>query len=374
MKAFLVNRVGDFGFILGIGLMYAYAGTLTTPRCSPRPGTGQADLPGRDWMLITGHLHLPVHRRHGQVGAVPAARVAAGFDGRPDADLGADPRRHHGDGRHLHGGAHVAAVRAVDTALNFVLVIGAITALFMGFLGIIQNDIKRVVAYSTLSQLGYMTVALGVSAYSVAVFHLMTHAFFKALLFLGRRLGDHRHAPRPGHPLDGRPAQVHADHLDHLAARARWRLIGTPLLFSGFYSKDSITARSASPPPSCRRRSGSPSPASRSQPTSTCSTPAWRTGSSVRWHGRCACSSASTVSMTCGSVASPPRASSLGRAFWKGGDTAVIDGVLVDGSAAFVDRVAGVARQLQTGRLYHYAFAMILGLIALLGALLWALR
>ena len=71
-----------------------------------------------------------------------------------------------------------------DTALNFVLVIGAITALFMGFLGIIQNDIKRVVAYSTLSQLGYMTVALGASAYSVAVFHLMTHAFFKALLFL----------------------------------------------------------------------------------------------------------------------------------------------------------------------------------------------
>ncbi|HBD33516.1 MAG TPA: NADH-quinone oxidoreductase subunit L, partial [Cupriavidus sp.] len=72
-----------------------------------------------------------------------------------------------------------------DTALSFVLVIGAITALFMGFLGIIQNDIKRVVAYSTLSQLGYMTVALGASAYSAAIFHLMTHAFFKALLFLG---------------------------------------------------------------------------------------------------------------------------------------------------------------------------------------------
>ncbi len=71
-----------------------------------------------------------------------------------------------------------------DTALSFVMVIGSITALFMGFLGIIQNDIKRVVAYSTLSQLGYMTVALGVSAYSAAVFHLMTHAFFKALLFL----------------------------------------------------------------------------------------------------------------------------------------------------------------------------------------------
>ena len=100
-----------------------------------------------------------------------------------------------------------------DTALSFVTVIGAITALFMGFLGIVQNDIKRVVAYSTLSQLGYMTVALGVSAYSAAIFHLMTHAFFKALLFLGAGLGDHRAAPRAGHAQDGRAAQVHADHL-----------------------------------------------------------------------------------------------------------------------------------------------------------------
>ena len=102
-----------------------------------------------------------------------------------------------------------------DTALNFILVIGAITALFMGFLGLIQNDIKRVVAYSTLSQLGYMTVALGASAYSVAVFHLMTHAFFKALLFLGCGFRHHGHASQPRHPLDGRRAQVHAHHLDH---------------------------------------------------------------------------------------------------------------------------------------------------------------
>jgi NADH:ubiquinone oxidoreductase subunit 5 (subunit L)/multisubunit Na+/H+ antiporter MnhA subunit len=104
-----------------------------------------------------------------------------------------------------------------ETALSFVLVIGATTALFMGFLGIVQNDIKRVVAYSTLSQLGYMTVALGVSAYSAAVFHLMTHAFFKALLFLGR-FGDHRHASRSGHAQHGWPLEVHADHLDHFIA------------------------------------------------------------------------------------------------------------------------------------------------------------
>jgi NADH-quinone oxidoreductase subunit L len=109
----------------------------------------------------------------------------------------------------------------------------------MGFLGIIQNDIKRVVAYSTLSQLGYMTVALGASAYSVAVFHLMTHAFFKALLFLAAGSVIMGVASQPGHPLDGWIAQVHAHHLDHVSLLGTLALIGTPF-FSGFYSKDSI--------------------------------------------------------------------------------------------------------------------------------------
>ena len=125
-----------------------------------------------------------------------------------------------------------------DTALNFILVIGAITALFMGFLGIIQNDIKRVVAYSTLSQLGYMTVALGASAYSVAVFHLMTHAFFKALLFLGAGsviMGMHHNQDIRwmGAVRKYMPITWITSLLGSLA------LIGTPL-FSGFYSKDSI--------------------------------------------------------------------------------------------------------------------------------------
>ena len=165
-----------------------------------------------------------------------------------------------------------------DTALSFMLVIGAITALFMGFLGIIQNDIKRVVAYSTLSQLGYMTVALGASAYSVAVFHLMTHAFFKALLFLARRLGDHRHAPQPGHPLDGRRAQVHADHLDHLAAGlagADRHAAVRRLLFQGQHHRGGALRAScrarASPTsrcwPACSSR-----PSIRSACTSWCST------------------------------------------------------------------------------------------------------
>ncbi len=125
-----------------------------------------------------------------------------------------------------------------DTALNFVLVIGAITALFMGFLGIIQNDIKRVVAYSTLSQLGYMTVALGASAYSVAVFHLMTHAFFKALLFLAAGsviMGVHHNQDIRwmGGLRKYMPITWITTLLGSLA------LIGTPL-FSGFYSKDEV--------------------------------------------------------------------------------------------------------------------------------------
>jgi NADH-quinone oxidoreductase subunit L len=125
-----------------------------------------------------------------------------------------------------------------DTALNLVLSVGAITALFMGFLGIVQNDIKRVVAYSTLSQLGYMTVALGASAYSVAVFHLMTHAFFKALLFLAAGsviMGVHHN--QDIRYMGGLRKYMPITWLTSLLGSLA--LIGTPL-FSGFYSKDSI--------------------------------------------------------------------------------------------------------------------------------------
>ena len=125
-----------------------------------------------------------------------------------------------------------------DTALSFIMVIGAITALFMGFLGIIQNDIKRVIAYSTLSQLGYMTVALGASTYSVAVFHLMTHAFFKALLFLAAGsviIGMHHNQDIRW--MGGVRKYMPITWITFLLGSLA--LIGTPL-FSGFYSKDSI--------------------------------------------------------------------------------------------------------------------------------------
>jgi hypothetical protein len=110
MKAFLVNRVGDFGFILGIGLIAAYAGTLNYTECLPRLELADLGVSGHRLDADHRDLHLPVHWRHGQVGPVPAACVAARFDGRPDADFGADPRGHHGHGGHLHGLAHVAAV------------------------------------------------------------------------------------------------------------------------------------------------------------------------------------------------------------------------------------------------------------------------
>ena len=123
-----------------------------------------------------------------------------------------------------------------DTALSFIMIIGGITALFMGFLGIIQNDIKRVVAYSTLSQLGYMTVALGASAYSVAVFHLMTHAFFKALLFLAAGsviMGMHHNQDIRW--MGGVRKYMPITWITFLLGSLA--LIGTPL-FSGFYSKE----------------------------------------------------------------------------------------------------------------------------------------
>ena len=141
---------------------------------------------GYDVDALTVALPAAVHGRDGQVGAVPAAHLAARRDGRPDAGLRADPCRHHGDGRRVHGGAAVAAVRAgARRAWRSCTFIGATTAFFAATVGLVQNDIKRVIAYSTCSQLGYMFVAMGVGAYSVGMFHLFTHAFFKALLFLG---------------------------------------------------------------------------------------------------------------------------------------------------------------------------------------------
>ncbi|PJI96862.1 NADH dehydrogenase subunit L [Acidovorax sp. 69] len=239
MKAFLVNRVGDFGFILGIGLIAAYTGTLNYSEIFAKSGElGGLPFPGTDWMLITVICICLF------IGAMGKSAQFPLHVWLPDSMEGPTPIS-----ALIHAATMVTAgifmvsrmsplFELSDTALNFILVIGSITALFMGFLGIIQNDIKRVVAYSTLSQLGYMTVALGASAYSVAVFHLMTHAFFKALLFLGAGsviMGMHHNQDIRwmGGVRKYMPITWITSLLGSLA------LIGTPL-FSGFYSKDSI--------------------------------------------------------------------------------------------------------------------------------------
>ncbi|WP_042422543.1 NADH-quinone oxidoreductase subunit L [Comamonas granuli] len=243
MKAFLVNRVGDFGFILGIGLIAAYTGTLNYAEVFAKAGElGKIDFPwyvmGQDVMLITVICICLF------IGAMGKSAQFPLHVWLPDSMEGPTPIS-----ALIHAATMVTAgifmvarmsplFELSDAALNFILVIGSITALFMGFLGIIQNDIKRVVAYSTLSQLGYMTVALGASAYSVAVFHLMTHAFFKALLFLGAGsviMGMHHNQDIRwmGGVRKYMPITWITSLLGSLA------LIGTPL-FSGFYSKDSI--------------------------------------------------------------------------------------------------------------------------------------
>lgn len=239
MKAFLVNRVGDFGFILGIGLLAAYAGTLNYSEVFAKSAEiAILTLPGTNWMMVTVICICLF------IGAMGKSAQFPLHVWLPDSMEGPTPIS-----ALIHAATMVTAgifmvarmsplFELSDTALNFVLIIGGITALFMGFLGIIQNDIKRIVAYSTLSQLGYMTVALGASAYSVAVFHLMTHAFFKALLFLAAGsviMGVHHNQDIRW--MGGLRKYMPITWLTSLVGSLA--LIGTPL-FSGFYSKDEI--------------------------------------------------------------------------------------------------------------------------------------
>jgi NADH-quinone oxidoreductase subunit L len=242
LKAFLVNRVGDFGFLLGIGLVLAHFGTLDYAEVFAKlPELEHATIsifPGTTWSLMTVTCILLF------IGAMGKSAQFPLHVWLPDSMEGPTPIS-----ALIHAATMVTAgifmvarmspmFELSETALNFVLVIGAITALFMGFLGIIQNDIKRVVAYSTLSQLGYMTVALGASAYSVAVFHLMTHAFFKALLFLAAGsviMGMHH--DQDIRNMGGLRKYMKITWITSLLGSLA--LIGTPFL-SGFYSKDSI--------------------------------------------------------------------------------------------------------------------------------------
>ncbi|MCC4593514.1 NADH-quinone oxidoreductase subunit L [Xanthomonas campestris pv. cannae] len=258
MKAFLVNRVGDFGFLLGIALVLYVFGTLDYSMVFAN-ATGMV---GGTITVWTGSIPVPfsaevVHLTDPWVWSVPTMICICLFIGAmgksaqvplhvwlPDSMEGPTPIS-----ALIHAATMVTAgifmvarmsplFELSQTALNFVLFIGATTAFFTGLIGIVQNDIKRVVAYSTLSQLGYMTVALGVSAYSAAVFHLMTHAFFKALLFLAAGsviIGMHHEQDmrKMGGLRKYMPITYWTSVIGTLA------LVGTPF-FAGFYSKDTI--------------------------------------------------------------------------------------------------------------------------------------
>ncbi len=242
LKAFLVNRVGDFGFLLGIAGIVYVTGSLhygeVFAQADRIAGSTFELLPGRAWQAATVICICLFIGAMGKSAQVPLHVWL------PDSMEGPTPIS-----ALIHAATMVTAgifmvarmsplFELSETALGFVLAIGATTALFMGFLGIVNNDIKRVVAYSTLSQLGYMTVALGVSAYAGAIFHLMTHAFFKALLFLAAgsviiAMHHEQDMTKMGGLRKYMPVTYWTALLGSLA------LIGFPG-FSGFFSKDAL--------------------------------------------------------------------------------------------------------------------------------------
>jgi NADH-quinone oxidoreductase subunit L len=242
LKAFLANRVGDFGFVLGIGLIVAYFGSLDYATvfkgASGVAGTTINLVGNAQWSVLTV-ICIGLF-----VGAMGKSAQVPLHVWLPDSMEGPTPIS-----ALIHAATMVTAgifmvarmsplFEHSDTALSFVTIIGATTALFMAILGVVQNDIKRVIAYSTLSQLGYMTVALGVSAYSAAIFHLMTHAFFKALLFLAAgsviiAMHHEQDMRRMGGLKKYMPITYWTAVVGSLA------LAGIPP-FAGFYSKDEI--------------------------------------------------------------------------------------------------------------------------------------
>ncbi|WJW76481.1 NADH-quinone oxidoreductase subunit L [Thiohalobacter sp. IOR34] len=242
LKAFLVNRVGDFGFLLGIAAVLMYFNSLDywdVFAAAPALKDLQVEvIPGQSWSLMTliGILLF--------IGAMGKSAQVPLHVWLPDSMEGPTPIS-----ALIHAATMVTAgifmvarmsplYELSETALSFVMVIGAITAFFMGLLGLVQNDIKRVIAYSTLSQLGYMTVALGASAYAAGIFHLMTHAFFKALLFLGAgSVIIAMHHDQDIRNMGGLRKYMPITWITSLIGSLA--LIGTPF-FAGFFSKDSI--------------------------------------------------------------------------------------------------------------------------------------
>lgn len=483
LKAFLVNRVGDFGFLLGIAAVLMYTGSLDYYEVFARaPGladTTMSILPGSEWSVMTVICILLFIGAMGKSAQVPLHVWL------PDSMEGPTPIS-----ALIHAATMVTAgifmvarmsplYELSITALSVVLVIGAITALFMGFLGLIQNDIKRVVAYSTLSQLGYMTVALGASAYAAGIFHLMTHAFFKALLFLAAgSVIIAMHHEQDIRKMGGLRKYMPITYWTSLVGSLA--LIGFPGL-AGFFSKDSIIeAVHLSTTPGAgfayfavllgvfvtalysfrmfflvfhgkermdehTREHLHETPAVVTVPLILLAIPSVIAGYVIGpvlfgdyfgdaivvnqandvlgklaegyhgiqgfilhgisgpafWLAMAGLFSAWFIYMKKPVIAEvaynklavlrvimerkyfmddlyikvfAAGGRLLGRGLWKGGDVAVIDGVIVNGSAKVVGVLAGIVRHVQTGYLYHYAFAMILGLLGLLSWVIFGTR
>ncbi|MBI2801893.1 MAG: NADH-quinone oxidoreductase subunit L [Gammaproteobacteria bacterium] len=477
LKAFLVNRVGDFGFLLGIAAVFMYFGNLDYAQVFERApslaGQSITVFPGHPWSLMTVTCLLLFIGAMGKSAQVPLHVWL------PDSMEGPTPIS-----ALIHAATMVTAgifmvarmsplFELSSTALSVVLIIGAITAFFMGLLGLVQNDIKRVVAYSTLSQLGYMTVALGTSAYAAAIFHLVTHAFFKALLFLAAGsviMGMHHEQDM--RKMGGLRRYLPITYWTSLVGTLA--LIGFPG-FSGFFSKDAIIEAAAqSTLPGAHlaylavlggvfvtalysfrlvfmvfhgegrmdhhtREHLHESPAVVWVPLVALAIPSVVAGAlgvgpllfgdyfggsivvvpehavlaemGEHFHGSWATvvhglqqapfwlAMAGVFTawfLYLKAPALPARiadtfkplhgllvnkygfdafnnwffaggARGTGGFLWRVGDEALIDGLLVNGSAKFVGWWSGVLRNVQSGYLYHYAFAMILGLLALLG-------
>jgi NADH-quinone oxidoreductase subunit L len=477
LKAFLVNRVGDFGFVLGIAGVLYYGGSLDYANAF----AAAPFIAGKTVTLFQGHpwsamTLICVCLFIGAMGKSAQMPLHVWL---PDSMEGPTPIS-----ALIHAATMVTAgifmvarmsplFEFSDAALSFVLIIGATTALFMGFLGIVNNDIKRVIAYSTLSQLGYMTVALGVSGYSVAIFHLMTHAFFKALLFLAAgAVIIAMHHEQDMRKMGGLWRRMPVTYWTSLIGALA--LIGTPF-FSGFYSKDALidavhgsqrfgagyaygcvligvfvtalyTFRLIFMTFHGRERLDHHTQEhfhdvgwSMKGPLVALAIPSLLIGfvtiqpvlfggyflDSIRvlethdvvgelareWHGPLAFAfesflgfapwlAAAGVLTAWYFVLYRPQAGvavrerfgaiyrllcnkyyfdwfnenviarltrGIGIVLWRGGDQAIIDGAMVNGTAGMIGRLAGVTRLLQSGFLYSYAFWMIIGLAALLG-------
>ncbi len=480
MKAFLVNRVGDFGFLLGIAAVVMFTGTLDYVEAFAGVDTlinGEITIPG---IATVSALTLACIGLF--IGAMGKSAQVPLHVWLPDSMEGPTPISAliHAATMVTAGVFMVARMSPLfefsETALTFVIVIGATTALFTGFMGLVQNDIKRVVAYSTLSQLGYMTVALGASAYAAGIFHLMTHAFFKALLFLAAgsviiALHHEQDMRKMGGLKKYMPITYWTTLLGSLA------LIGFPGT-AGFFSKDALiiavgnsTIAGSSYAFFCvmagvfvtalysfrmfflvfhgneridedARHHLHESPWVVTLPLVLLAIPSvvigWPTVGpllfgdyfadaifvlpqhdvlgQIEYYGALgfvthAFTAPAVLLLAGGGVLTAwylylknpllPAAIKarteflyrllenkyylddfnekviargsrlLGQGLWRGGDAAIIDGALVNGTANTIGRLAGIIRHLQTGYLYHYAFGMMIGLVLLVGWVVW---